>query len=173
HFSSLACQSQGGRRSDAFCAAGDQSDFAGKIHGTVFKRLPVASQSLYARAMPPAIIIRPANEADAPAVAKLAAALGYACEPGEMRRRISVLLKSSSDLLIVALTASKEPVGWLQAHAVHVVESGFRVEIMGLIVSAGARRLGVGRELVGRAEEWARSLGAQALVVRSNVTRSE
>jgi len=123
--------------------------------------------------MPPAIIIRPANEADAPAVAKLAAELGYACEPGEMRRRISVLLKSSSDLLIVALTASKEPVGWLQAHAVHVVESGFRVEIMGLIVCAGARRLGVGRELVTRAEEWARSLGAQALVVRSNSIRLE
>jgi len=123
--------------------------------------------------MPPAIIIRPANQADARAGAKLAAELGYACEPGEMRRRISVLLKSSSDLLIVALTASKEPVGWLQAHAVHVVESGFRVEIMGLIVCAGARRLGVGRELVTRAEEWARSLGAQALVVRSNSIRLE
>jgi len=123
--------------------------------------------------MPPAIITRRANQADAPAVAKLAAELGYACEPGEMRRRISVLLKSSSDLLIVALTASKEPVGWLQAHAVHVVESGFRVEIMGLIVCAGARRLGVGRELVTRAEEWARSLGAQALVVRSNSIRLE
>lgn len=123
--------------------------------------------------MPPSITIRPANEADAPAVAKLAAELGYACEPADMRRRISVLLKSSSDLLIVALIASKEPVGWLQAHAVHVVESGFRVEITGLIVCAGARRLGVGRKLVMRAEEFARSLGAQTLVVRSNVTRVE
>jgi GNAT superfamily N-acetyltransferase len=64
-------------------------------------------------------------------------------------------------------------VGWLQAHASHVLESGFRVEITGLIVSPEARRQGIGRALVNRAEEWACKLGAKAIVVRSNVHRVE
>jgi GNAT superfamily N-acetyltransferase len=54
-----------------------------------------------------------------------------------------------------------------------VLESGFRVEINGLIVSPEARRRGVGRALVSRAEEWALQVGAEAIVVRSNVQRIE
>ena len=83
------------------------------------------------------------------------------------------VLGSENDLVIVAVTNGGVVVGWLQAHASHVIESGFRVEIAGLIVSPDARRCGIGRALVSRAEEWARHLSVEAIVVRSNVQRLE
>jgi GNAT superfamily N-acetyltransferase len=54
-----------------------------------------------------------------------------------------------------------------------VLESGFRVEIVGLVVAEDCRRHGVGRELVQRAEQWAAGLGAATVVVRSNTKREE
>ena len=76
-------------------------------------------------------------------------------------------------MVLVGVGDSDAVIGWLQVHAAHVIESGFRVEIAGLIVSPDARRCGVGRALVRRAEEWACKLGAEAIVVRSNVQRIE
>jgi GNAT superfamily N-acetyltransferase len=90
-----------------------------------------------------------------------------------MRSRIRDILRSTGDLLIVAEDSLDGVVGWLQAHAAHIVESGFRVEITGLIVSPAARRRGVGRALVAEAERWAGSLSAEAVVVRSNAKRLE
>ena len=83
------------------------------------------------------------------------------------------VLGSENDLVLVAMGDSGAVIGWIQAHASHVIESGFRVEIAGLIVSPEARRCGVGRALVTRVEEWGRQLGAAAVVVRSNVQRIE
>lgn len=82
-------------------------------------------------------------------------------------------MASSSDLLIVAVDASSTVFGWLQAHAAHIVEFGFRVEITGLIVSPAFRRRGVGRSLVAKAEHWAKTVSAEAVVVRSNAERLE
>jgi len=61
--------------------------------------------------------------------------------------------------------------GWLQAHSSVALESGFRIEIVGLVVAENMRRQGVGRMMVKFVEAWAVSLGAGAVVVRSNVKR--
>jgi prepilin-type N-terminal cleavage/methylation domain-containing protein len=90
-----------------------------------------------------------------------------------MRSRIRAVLTSAADLLLVAVDSSGNAVGWLQAHAAHIVESGFRVEITGLIVSPAFRRQGIGRALVARAEDWAGTVSAEAVVVRSNAKRVE
>ena len=119
------------------------------------------------------ICIRCATERDASSIAKLARELGYVATAKMMRSRVQTVLASASDLLIVAVDSSAGVVGWLQAHAANVVESGFRVEIVGLIVSGVARRRGVGRTLVAKAEAWAKSISAKAIVVRSNATRVE
>ena len=75
-------------------------------------------------------------------------------------------------LLVCEGDAQEAPLfGWIQAHSNEVVESGFRVEIVGLIVDERTRREGVGRMLVGGVEDWARGLGARRVVVRSNVLR--
>jgi len=107
-------------------------------------------------------------------MAILCGELGYAVPAVEkMRSRIKAIRASANDLLVVALSDSGDIVGWLQAHAAQILESGFRVEITGLIVSPAFRRRGVGRLLVDEAERWAISSGAEAIVVRSNATRKE
>jgi GNAT superfamily N-acetyltransferase len=61
--------------------------------------------------------------------------------------------------------------GWLHARAQHSLESDPYVEIVGLVVAADVRRLGIGRELVAYAQRWARELGFRRLFVRTNVLR--
>ncbi|HVO84223.1 MAG TPA: GNAT family N-acetyltransferase [Syntrophobacteria bacterium] len=119
------------------------------------------------------VSIRRAGEEDAESIANLASELGYPVHPQVMRSRIQAIVASSSDLLIVAVDSSSTVVGWLQAHAAHIVEFGFRVEITGLIVSAAFRRRGVGRALVAKAEHWAKTVSAEAVVARSNAERVE
>src|SRR5271154_1239286 len=119
------------------------------------------------------VSIRRAKEADADSIARLAGDLGYDVQTEILRSRIQAILASAADLLIVAVDSSSVVAGWLQAHAAHIVESGFRVEITGLIVSPAARRRGAGRSLVAHAEHWARTLSAEAVVVRSNAKRVE
>lgn len=53
------------------------------------------------------------------------------------------------------------------------LESGERIEIVGLVVSAAVRQGGVGRRLVDDAEQWAVSQGFDTIGVRSNVARAE
>ena len=90
-----------------------------------------------------------------------------------MSIRLQAILGSAADLLIVGTVPAGGLVGWLQAHAAQVVESGFRVEITGLVVDPAFRRQGAGRSLVAAAERWAESLSAKAVVVRSNAKRVE
>jgi len=120
-----------------------------------------------------AISIRRAVEEDASAIAQLSATLGYDAKPAMIAGRLRAIAGSGADLMIVAQDSRRAIVGWLQAHAAHIVESGFRVEITGLVVSPGQRRRGVGRALVDEAERWAAAIGAEAIVVRSNVQRVE
>ena len=119
------------------------------------------------------ISVRRATESDADRIARLAGELGYAVDAEVMRIRVEDVLASSTDLLVVAVDSCDGVVGWLHAHAAHIIESGFRVEITGLIVSLEFRRRGVGRSLVVAAEDWAKSISAEAVVVRSNAKRVE
>jgi len=116
--------------------------------------------------------VRRATDQDADAIARLSAELGYPAPHETVRQRIHAISASSADLLVVAADPSGEPVGWLQAHAAQLIESGFRVEIVGLIVTTAARRKGIGRALVAAAERWAKSIRAPAIVVRTNVQRT-
>jgi predicted N-acetyltransferase YhbS len=117
--------------------------------------------------------LRPATAADAPFIAQLSTTLGYSAEAPVVARRLRAIVASETDLMIVAVGPDSTVIGWLQAHAAHIVESGFRVEITGLIVAPQQRLRGVGRELIRQAEQWAISISAEAVVVRSNVQRSE
>jgi GNAT superfamily N-acetyltransferase len=70
-------------------------------------------------------------------------------------------------------TSSSSPIGWVAAERRLLLESGERAEIVGLIVTADARRSGTGLALVKAAEEWAAEQGMQTISVRSNVARLE
>jgi GNAT superfamily N-acetyltransferase len=111
------------------------------------------------------------RNADAVAVAELSAELGYPSEAKNIGARIEKI--GGSDLLLVAVTAADRPVGFIQAHRVCIIEAGDRVEILGLVVGASARRGGIGRKLIAEVEHWAESMGAEAVIVRSNTVRRE
>jgi GNAT superfamily N-acetyltransferase len=115
--------------------------------------------------------IRRMAETDAEVVATLADELGYPNETEAIRARMRAI--GESDLLLVAVNASDKAVGFIQAHRVCIIEVGFRVEILGLVASSSARRSGIGRRLIEEAERWAKSIGAEAVSVRSNTKRTE
>src|SRR5437773_2867000 len=115
--------------------------------------------------------IRRMAETDAEVVAALAAELGYPSETETIGVRIRAI--GESDLLLVAADASDKPVGFIQAHRVCIIEVGFRVEILGLVVSSIAQRKGIARMLIGEVELWAQKIGAEVVSVRSNTKRAE
>ena len=112
-------------------------------------------------------------ETDAEVVAGLAGELGYPNEVESIRERIRATDEFDLDLLLVAVDPADMPVGFIQAHRVCIIEAGFRVEILGLVVSSSARRSGIARGLIEEAERWAKNIGAEAISVRSNTKRIE
>ena len=118
------------------------------------------------------VTIRRAVEADASAITRLTSQLGYPAEVEVMRGRLKPIV-DCADHLVLAAEDAGDVCGWIQAQSAEVLESGFRVEIVGLIVAEGRRREGIGRRLVRSVEAWAAQAGAPAVVVRTNIARAE
>lgn len=116
--------------------------------------------------------LREAEPADAAAIAELTLQLGYPIEAEVMRERLAALQLRHDHLVIVAVLDGAIG-GWLHVHATEALESGFRAEVVGLVVAERFRRRGVGRRLMAAAETWAVEQGAPVLVVRSNIKRTE
>ncbi|MGH7669072.1 MAG: GNAT family N-acetyltransferase [Gemmatimonadaceae bacterium] len=120
-----------------------------------------------------AVRVRPATAADAKRIAELSGTLGYPTEAGALTSRLERLLARDGELVVVAESATGDVVGWVYAVEREALEFPARGEIMGLVVDAGARRAGVGRQLVVAVERWAAGRGLDRVVVRSNVVRPE
>ena len=118
------------------------------------------------------MIIRDAALPDAAEIARLTAELGYSANPEQITTRLARLGDWQKQIVLVAVLDGKIA-GWIQAQASEVLESGFRAEIVGLVVGGDFRRRGVGRALVAAAERWAIGAGAPVIVVRSNAQRVE
>ena len=116
--------------------------------------------------------IRRAQLSDAPAIAQLTAELGYRADAGTIADRLARLAGRADHVVAVAVVDGQVG-GWLQAHASDALESGFRAEIVGLVVGNAWRRRGLGRRLVDYAERWAAAQGADVVVVRSNTIRQK
>lgn len=118
-------------------------------------------------------IVRVATERDAAEIAALCSELGNPTTHAAMQLRLREVAQSPTNLVMVADAHDGAIAGWIHAHAIHVLISGFRVEIAGLVVSSAHRRKGVGRKLVQAVEMWTKKLGAPEIVVRSNILRTE
>ena len=117
--------------------------------------------------------IRTATVQDVAAIARLSAELGYPGNPASMEARVRKVTVQKHHLLLVAQDDHGKVYGWLHAFGADYIESGFRVEIAGLVVSKTVQRSGIGSRLVGAAERWARDIGAEFVSVRSNIHREE
>jgi GNAT superfamily N-acetyltransferase len=118
------------------------------------------------------MLIRDAILSDAAEITRLTAELGYAATIAEIGARLGRVTDRQKQVVLVAVLEGKIA-GWLQAQASEVLESGYRAEIVGLVVAEKFRRRGVGRRLVAEAEGWAIGVGAPTLVVRTNSKRVE
>lgn len=116
--------------------------------------------------------VRRAILGDAGEMARLCDELGYPVAPAQMQARLAVLSPQATQFIAVA-AVEHALYGWISVERRLLIEYGERVEIVGLVVEARARRSGVGRALVASAEHWARTQGVDTITVRSNVTRAE
>jgi GNAT superfamily N-acetyltransferase len=114
-----------------------------------------------------------ARMADARVISALSRDLGYPGTVKAVRERLRFLLSQDDQRVAVAVRPNGAVCGWIQAQRSVSLETGLRVEIVGLIVSESMRRKGVGRALVAQAETWASEISAEAVIVRSNRKRVE
>lgn len=115
--------------------------------------------------------LRPARIGDAAEIARLAGELGYPLAEAAVDARLRAILSLPQHRVTVAQGGSGNLLGRIAAERRFTLESGERIEIVGLVVDVAARGAGIGRELVRDAEQWAIEQGFEAIGVRSNVTR--
>jgi len=114
--------------------------------------------------------LRKAVMDDAPEIARLTEELGYPASTEAMRTRLAALLPHPDHHISVVEDGGRLH-GWIAVEHRRTLESGERMEIVGLVVDANCRGSGMGRMLVADAEQWARQCGFDAMSVRSNIVR--
>jgi GNAT superfamily N-acetyltransferase len=110
------------------------------------------------------------DRADLSTVRELSTQLGYPTDDEALARRFARIDGAPADALFVADDGGRV-LGWIHVHPRWLLESEPYAEIGGLVVDERARRRGIGRALVSRAEAWAKELGFRCMRVRSNVLR--
>lgn len=120
---------------------------------------------------PAKLKIRRARSSDAPHLAELTTQLGYPTTPAAVTKILRKMKTDGPHALFVAESPSKQVIGWTHVSVAHLLETGARAEINGLIIADGQRSLGAGALLLDAAEAWARKHGAREMSVRSKVER--
>jgi len=117
--------------------------------------------------------IRAAQLSDAAEIARLTIELGYSVSVQEISSRLTALLPSINYFAAVAEGKDSQLLGWAVVEHRVLLQSDAKAELTGLIVSASARRKGIGKALVAAAEKWATKHCLSSICVRSNVARLE
>jgi len=117
--------------------------------------------------------VRRGIASDAPALARLTSQLGYPATEDSIQPRLARILQSPSDCLLVVEIPGTGVVGWVHGFLCQLLESGYRVEIGGLVVDERWQRRGLGRHLVRALERWAADRGAAELSVRCRTERAD
>lgn len=98
---------------------------------------------------------RRATLADASVMSRLTLQLGYDSNEVMMRQRLARLREEPEHEVFVAALGGHEVVGWVHVELRKPLWCDPFAEIMGLVVSAHHRRIGVGRAMVDRILRWA------------------
>ena len=115
--------------------------------------------------------IRDAESSDSGEIARLCIELGYPAAHDEIATRMLALQPTANNYIAVAAGQESTLLGWVAAEHRLLLESGERVEIVGLVVDRTARRKGIGKMLVAAVEAWTAARGLSTVFVRSNTAR--
>ncbi len=119
-----------------------------------------------------ATIIRPASESDAETIASLFTDEGYPAGPSDIVERLTRFASDHSRVLVAEHEG--ELLGFIAVHALPRFEHDDRIlRVLALVVDAGARERGVGRQLMTEAERIAADLGAAFVEVTSGHHRPD
>jgi GNAT superfamily N-acetyltransferase len=119
----------------------------------------------------PACSVRAPQAGDCEAMAALATQLGYGCTAEEIKARLCQMDDCNQYAVYVAEFPGGEIAGWIGTCIFIAVELDRYAEVTGLVVDEQIRSRGIGRVLLGAAEEWARCQGCDSISVHSNVLR--
>lgn len=119
------------------------------------------------------VAIREAGPADSPALTDLATHLGGPDDPSSLVAGFESLIAHPDHLVLVAVAADGEIVGWVHAFIARRVQALPFVEIGGLVVVPAHRRSGIGSSLCRRVALWAEGVGVSRLRVRSRSDRTD
>jgi GNAT superfamily N-acetyltransferase len=117
------------------------------------------------------LIIREAQKEDIPRMAILCNQLGYPTKMEDLPIRLDMIRDLSHHIVIIA-ELDHLVVGWLHAYLCPLLITGSQAQLGGMVVDDEFRSLGIGKELLLHAEDWARTKGCKFLTVFSNITRS-
>ena len=117
-----------------------------------------------------AIVIREIRPEDSEVAARLSGELGYPTAVDVMKRRIENMRGLRDHAVFVGCIADRV-VAWVDVGIVRHLQSDAFGEIGGLVVSETCRSRGVGRMLLGYAEDWVANRGVAKIVVRSRMGR--
>ena len=119
------------------------------------------------------VTIRQVKTEDAGEIVRLSEQLGYPSSLEQVQRRIGQIIDSQQDQVFVAVSGNGDVVGWIHVFAVVRLESEPFAEIGGIVVDSGYRNRGIGKALLGSAEEWTAQKNLTKLRVRSRTSRDE
>ena len=120
----------------------------------------------------PALTIRPAETADADAIAALFTDEGYPAGPSDIVERMTRFASEHSRVVIAE--HEQTVLGFIAVHALPRFEHDDRIlRVLALVVDAGARDRGVGHRLMTEAERIAVELGAAFVEVTAGHHRPE
>lgn len=120
------------------------------------------------------ITIRVARPADAPAISNLVAQLGYPAPAEVIPDRLANIEKSPDATALVAEDSTGKVVGVMTLHLIWSIHNDPPIAwLTALVVLDSARSQGVGSEMLGWAEDWAKKKGAQKLSLSSGIHRVE
>lgn len=122
-------------------------------------------------ALQDAIRITPAEPEDAGALASLCAQLGYPATSDQLTERLERITTRQHHAVFVARRSDQRVVGWVHIFLRPLLIADLGAALGGLVVDETLQTRGIGKQLMERAEQWARQQGCTMIWVRSRSTR--